>query len=596
MIRIMLCLFTCLPLFGQIQGIVVDAATQQPINGARVRIQFATTYVTTDEGGFFSLNDSADFPFRVTAAAYHYFNGFVDVDAKTGTTNLRIELDTVPTQPDDEVLLYSPTDCESCHPNQVESWSQSPMRKTGLNTWVFDVYDGTGTAGGSGGFVYQRDSVHYPANFNSDCSACHSPVHWLKTFEQDPPVKTMGSLADINADMQNGVQCEICHRAYDVDIDQTYMPGVQKESFHLLTGISPVQFGLLGDSTFIDSLGMIMRPAYNPILSAQLCSACHEDTVDVDNDGDFSPEDGSLDHETTFSEWRAWQALSSDNTQTCIDCHMPLTQDTWFCVFEGFREPGTIRDHDIRGTTPQFLENALTLEVTERVELGSATVDVAVHNNLTGHAVPTGVVIRNVLLLVQARDQDDDLMTLLSGDLIDFIGGTGDVSQGYYAGQPGKSFYRNYRTALGEEGVFYTEAAAQVSDTRIQPGQSYQGAFRFKLTGVSAMDLEVKLIYRRAFRDLVDAKGWTQTGHGEPLVDIQAPHFGHLMESYQQAVDVCGEKDRNNSGSVTMDDIYILADGWLDAAPFAADQEAMVSIRHLIATSDCLVGSDRDRR
>ena len=29
---------------------------------------------------------------------------------------------------------------------------------------------------------------------------------------------------------------------------------------------------------------------------------------------------------------------------------------------------------------------------------------------------------------------------------------------------------------------------------------------------------------------LVDAKAWTEDGHGNALADVQPPHFGHLME------------------------------------------------------------------
>ena len=45
------------------------------------------------------------------------------------------------------------------------------MALAGDNTWVYDLYDGTGTPGGSNGFVYTRDSrlaAHSPA---SECAS-----------------------------------------------------------------------------------------------------------------------------------------------------------------------------------------------------------------------------------------------------------------------------------------------------------------------------------------------------------------------------------------------------------------------------------------
>jgi len=584
LIKYFLPLLCIVPGIAQIQGIVVDMDTQSPIEGARVRIHKALPFAETDASGFFSLDDATAPPFDLVAGAHGYYNGSTFVTSET--TGLTIQLEAVPTQPDGDHELFLPTDCQGCHESIYDEWLGSPMQKTGLNAWVFDVYDGNGTAGGMGGFVYQRDSVHFPQNFNSDCSACHSPVHWLKTFEIDPPVQTMGSLDEINQDMRNGVQCEICHRAYDVDIDQTHVPGVQPETFHLLDNDAPVQFGLLGDAIY-EQLG-IMRGAYNPQLSGQLCSACHEDTVDVDDDGDFSPEDGSLDHETTFSEWRTWQDQSPDNVDTCVTCHMPASPRTSFCIFEPEdRLPFSSRNHDIRGTTPEFLENALTLDVTPKVGFDRLTVDVRVENVGAGHAVPTGVVIRNVILLVTPRDGNGDRLAQLEGDRVDFIGGVGDPDEGYYADLPGQAFYRNYETALGEQGVFYTEAVAQVHDTRIPPGGQYTGTFSFALDGADEVDLAAELIYRRSFRHLVDAKQWTETGHGEPLADIQPPYFGHLMADALPQVDYCATRDVDDSGSVDLTDIRIIAGGWLGPAPFAADEVPRTSIRHLAAAVSC---------
>ena len=44
------------------------------------------------------------------------------------------------------------------------------------------------------------------------------------------------------------------------------------------------------------------------------------------------------------------------------------------------------------------------------------------------------------------------------------------------------------------------------------------------------VEVRARLIYRRASKDLIEAKGWTLDGLGNPLNDVQAPHFGTLME------------------------------------------------------------------
>ena len=54
--------------------------------------------------------------------------------------------------------------------------------------------------------------------------------------------------------------------------------------------------------------------------------------------------------------------------------------------------------------------------------------------------------------------------------------------------------------------------------------------------GDGTANIRARLIYRRALRALVDDKGWTQTGNGDPLEDIAPPHYGHLMEIAQDAI------------------------------------------------------------
>jgi len=567
--------------FSQIQGMVRDSATLTGVAGAIVRIQDSDVSTLTNADGSFTLNDSGAFPYRVVAAKYGYYNGSFLIINSGGLTDLNIEIEPLPTTVSPDHPLNSPEDCGGCHPDQYEDWVLSPMATTGLNRWVFDVYNGTGTPGGMNGFVYQRDSVHRFANPNSDCSACHSPVHWLTDIVN----AGMGDINLPNTAMENGVQCEVCHRALDVDETKLNFPGVDPEAFTFLRGNYNLEFGLLGDATYENN---IMRPAYNPQLSAQLCAACHEDNVDHDDDGDFE-DPGSVPHETTFSEWEQYRALNGPNAETCVSCHMPAVSPPRFCVF-GEPRQRPIRSHDIRGTTPEFLENAVTMTVDASVDLASLTVDVAILNDGAGHSVPTGVVIRNALLAVEAFDQDGQRLDLASGDVIDPVGGIGDPSQGYLAGLPGYAFYLNMTDGSNER-IFYTEATAIAADTRLKPGETYEGRFVFPLSAANARtaDVSVRLIYRRSFRELLDVKGWTETGHGGPLADVQPPHYGHLMESDQAAFDVCGPKDLNGSNTVDMDDLRALNPQWgAPAAPFGPASEPAVNVKHFTALVNCI--------
>lgn len=573
--------------WSQINGTIVDQTSGLPQVGARVRIKGHSMEAISAADGSFTLADSAAFPFHVVAALHPYFTRSIVVASAGQMQNMNFQLVPVPlasNQPGDP--LHPPEDCQPCHGDAVTQWTGSPMQKTGLNRWVWDLWDGSGTAGGAAGFVYTRDSIHRFAKPNSECSACHSPVHWLT----DKVNAGMGDDIDNpTADMARGVQCEVCHRSAFVDPSKPHFPGVMPESFSFFRNQNVnVEWGLRPDVTFTGGSGGIMQPAYNPQLSARLCSACHQDANDHDDDFDFE-DAGSVPHETTFSEWQSYLAAAGSAGKSCIECHMALTPADSFCMFENTDRSGTVRSHDIRGTTPSFLNQALNLSVTRTNTLNELVLDVNLLNDGAGHSVPSGVGVRNVLLLVQVTDGNDLVLNQTSGHQLDAAAGVGDPQQGYFAGLPGKAFYLNL-TDGSQDRVFYTESTAILADNRIKAGEQYQGQFRFAAPGPgenAQLHVSVKVLYRRAFRDVIDVKGWTTTGHGEALADLQPPHYGHLMESYQEDFDWCGDRDLNGDNAVDLVDLGILRAQWLSGPP-PFGEGSTVSLRHLTALVNCL--------
>lgn len=210
------------------------------------------------------------------------------------------------------------------------------------------------------------------------------------------------------------------------------------------------------------------------------------------------------------------------------------------------RDPNTIRSHRIEGTTPEFLENAVELSVNVERDGGTIGVSVDVTNAFTGHHVPDGVTARNVILLVEAwRDEDERQLAFLGDQTVHELGGVGSPAQGYYAGLPGKLFAFVNHDIDGDGPTFFTEAFGVLFDTRIPALETDQTEYRFAVpAGGGSVQVCARLIYRRSFRALVDAKQWTEDGHGNPLEDILPPHFGHLMEIAGESIDlVAGDAD-----------------------------------------------------
>jgi hypothetical protein len=567
------CLFVSLFAIGPmvradpVTGIIVRQGDLAPIANAKVTLQASLTWTFSQPDGTFILGVPAGPGRVVVGAAKGYFNAGVTVTSPASA--VQITLVPVPQQDNPNYDFVSPDTCGICHPNQVNQWTNSPMARAGLNTWVHDIYNGTGTPGGMGGFVYTRDSIFAPTNPNSECASCHQPETWLPT-----PFSRMEGPQDAgypSISTVHGISCDVCHKVADVDVNKINFPGIfpGAVTFTRPNGTPPqqIQYGLLGDTTV--NQPYFMRASYQPQLMAEVCGVCHQDRSDPAEDHTYT---GPI-SEPTYLEWAAspYSNPQSPLYANCITCHMPPTGDTEFCTTQNpplVRDPSLIRSHDIRGTTQQFLENAVSMTM-HAAKLGAAIqIDVVVDNNLTGHHVPTGVTTRTMILLVEAwpdgGDPIADLLPFTGVETVHMLGGVGNPAQGYYAGRPGKLYAKVPHDAQNNFPAFFTDATGNIFDNRLAALEIDATSYSFTLPQFSG-DIRVRsrLLYRRAWRALVDAKQWTQDGHGNPLGDVQPPHYGYLMESTEVLVPNCaapGNGDVNGDGLVNGLDITDFVD------------------------------------
>lgn len=519
------------PLAAQVSGLVLDSSTGNPIQGAIVTEARTFNRTTTDASGAWSL-PSVTGSVEVVAAMKGYFNEGMNVTAPQTAIHLQLDPVIVGTNVN---YPFATDNCQACHPLQYDQWDDSPMGLTGMNEWVYDLQSGTGTAGGMNGFVYTRDSVHLGFDAVGPCAACHQPENWVK----NPGVglEPIGSLSD---QAVHSVSCEVCHKMADIDTNFLNSLGPTSPSvlFNLPnnTSTDTVLYGVLGDVSF--EIAGLMRASYQPQIVAEMCAACHQYSNDHDEDGDHE-EASSPEGQATYEEWVNSPYGDPQDAQfkTCVDCHMPFAGTTDACVLGLPPRPITqVRDHDIRGTTPQFLENAINMGLNVVDNGGTLAVQVDLTNYGAGHKVPTGVSPRNMVLIVEAWDNATG--TFLAHDnsqIVDEHGGQPTFSWerylGEYAGTAGKMYAKVANTLAGQKAPIFTEAETPVYDTRIAPLATDTTNYVFTVPG-GASDLRVRarLIYRRAFKAIVDTKGWNKTGLGDPLADVTGPYFGHLME------------------------------------------------------------------
>lgn len=508
-----------------LSGVVRDEIGA-PIEDAIVSVRAQPIRTVTGADGSYSLEVPDMVGLMIVAAAqgqYNHGRGY------TGIASMDFVLGDTPSVDHPEYSFLEPATCASCHADQFEEWAGSPMAKAGVNTWVHDLYSGDGTPGGMGGFVYLRDSVFAATNPASECASCHQPEPWIET--PFSPMQTPSDAGYPSTGVIHGVSCETCHKIANVDVSKIDFPGIfpgAVDFFRPAAG-EQVMYGALGDSSY--ELPGLMQPAYSPQLTAAACGACHQDKNDPGEDHTYT----GITSEPTYTEWAEspYGDPNSPQYASCVDCHMGSTGATTICSVDPVeRDPATIRSHDIRGTTPEFLENAVELVAGADRLSGSVRVDIEVQNTMTGHHVPTGVTVRNMILLVEAvHASDGSPLAFESGSVVHELGGVGDPAQGYYAGQPGRLFAKFIRDASGNGPTFFTDAAELVFDTRLPALATDASSYAFEVPrGMGDVTVRARLIYRRAFRAVVDAKQWTEDGHGNPLADLQAPHFGHLKE------------------------------------------------------------------
>jgi hypothetical protein len=221
----------------------------------------------------------------------------------------------------------------------------------------------------------------------------------------------------------------------------------------------------------------------------------------------------------SFGEWLASPYSDPQFGRTCQACHMPvpsvLEGKTLTNVAPGLggveRNPLTIHAHTFPGAMNQeLLQNAVTMNATVRRVGNQVEIDVAITNDKTGHHVPTDSPLRHLILLVSATDANGQPLPQIDGPRVPEWGGRGDPGKGYYAGLPGKAFAKVLEelwTEVSPSGAYWNPTRL-VSDNRLAAYATDVSRYTFLAPAEGHTTIEVTLRFRRAFKALMDQKGW----------------------------------------------------------------------------------------
>jgi hypothetical protein len=102
------------------------------------------------------------------------------------------------------------------------------------------------------------------------------------------------------------------------------------------------------------------------------------------------------------------------------------------------------------------------------------------------------------------------VLTQISGPAVPEWGGVGDPSLGYYAGLPGAAYAKILEelwTEISPTGAYWNMTRL-VSDNRIAAFATDETAYAFTAPATGDVSVEVTLLFRRAYKMLMDQKGW----------------------------------------------------------------------------------------
>ena len=171
------------------------------------------------------------------------------------------------------------------------------------------------------------------------------------------------------------------------------------------------------------------------------------------------------------------------------------------------RDPATIFSHQMPGATDgDLLQHTAELSLTTGHTADRVMVTVDVTNTLAGHHIPTDSPLRQILLVVEATDSQDNELQLVEGPILPKW--AGDL-----AGQPGVYFAKILQelwTEVMPTGAYWNPTRV-VEDTRLPALETHTSSYTFAIPSAideDTISIEAHLYFRRAFYDLVQQKNW----------------------------------------------------------------------------------------
>jgi MYXO-CTERM domain-containing protein len=394
-----------------------------------------------------------------------------------------------PTEPGSLVNpLLAPYNCEFCHTfgNPAAQLAEPPYAP--FNTWQGSLMANSA-----------RDPVFWAGvavaaddmpGETEACVRCHSP----RAFLEGNGAAT--SMDQLTVDQQQGVECELCHRAVD---DGVTPPGnAQYTVDDVVVGTNVPRRGPW------DYTDGVPEPPHTWIAdpyigTSRLCGTCHDVTTPAERvDDDGNGLGVSFNEQRTYSEWLgSAYAEPGAGFRSCQDCHMPAVEDMNGCTahLNQYSHPIGGRRHDLVGANKfmvellkaeygsagqnviadvafedsiermeELLATSATLDVQapREVDLTVGLSDIAVTvTNQTGHKLPSGYSEGRVMWL--------EVVAEYAGEVV-YTSGAWDQAAGTIEADPQLRTYQGIAEDFADGTTFHLLRNNHwVIDSRIPP-------------------------------------------------------------------------------------------------------------------------------
>jgi hypothetical protein len=154
-------------------------------------------------------------------------------------------------------------------------------------------------------------------------------------------------------------------------------------------------------------------------------------------------------------------------------------------------------------TDEKLLKNSVTMQSTARREGDQIRVEVSITNDNVGHDIPTDSPVRSLILVVEALDENGNVLSLTEGPV-------NPAYSGNFGGLPGKTFAKILKdewTGETPTGAFWRPVSI-IEDTRLAALATDITRYSFAASTNGAVTIKVRLLFRRTFQLLAEQKGW----------------------------------------------------------------------------------------